>query len=170
MKLTFDTAEAEAVLDELARRLTDKTQLMEDIGDDMIESTRQNFRSGTSPDGIAWAAKAQSTLEAYAAKGETVSYKPLIKTSTMMSNISFQATPNSVAWGSNAIQSAVMQFGAAAGEFGATIGRDKNGREFMTSTPWGDIPARPFLGVGPDDETAIIAAVEKWLEGADDAS
>jgi phage gpG-like protein len=57
-----------------------------------------------------------------------------------------------------------MQFGAAQGEFGARIGKDKNGRDFFTTIPWGDIPARPFLGVGPDDENAIIQDIEDWFE------
>lgn len=163
MKVTFNTAQAQAVLDELARRVTDKTPLMEDIGELMIESTRQNFIEGSSPEGIAWAPKAQSTIDAYAARGETVSLKPLIGPSKTLSTTIFsQATPDSAFWGSNMIQSAVMQFGASKGQFGTA----SNG----SSIPWGPIPARPFLGVGPDDETAIIAAVEEWLEGADATS
>ncbi len=168
MRIDLKTAEAEAVFAELMRRTTDLTQPMADIGDDMVESTRQNFIEGSSPDGVPWAPKAQATLDAYAARKETVSTKPLIGPSrTLSTNILFQASSNSVAWGSNMIQAAVMQFGAEAGEFGATIGRDKNGREFMVSTPWGNIPARPFIGVGEEDETAIVATLEHWLEGAD---
>lgn len=168
MKIELKTAEAERVLNELIRRMTDFSQPMQDIGELMVESTRQNFVEGSSPDGVPWAPKAQSTLDAYAARKETVSSKPLIGPSRTLSTTIFaQPSPTSVSWGSAMIQSAVMQFGAQAGEFGATIGRDKNGREFMVSTPWGDIPARPFIGVGEDDETAIVATLEEWLESAD---
>lgn len=168
MELKLNTAEAEAVLGELARRLTDMSTVMNTIGDDMIERTEANFLSGTSPDGIPWAPKSQATLDAYAARKKTVSTKPLIGPSrTLSTSIFAQPSTTSVAWGSDMPQAAVMQFGAQAGEFGATIGRDKNGREFMVSTPWGDIPARPFIGVGQDDETAIVATLEEWLEGAD---
>lgn len=170
MKLDLNTEEAKRVFAELARRLTDKTELMQDIGELMVESTRQNFVEGTSPDGIPWAPKAQSTLDAYAARGETVSTRPLIGPSKTLSTTIFaQPTPTSVTWGSNMIQAAVMQFGAAAGEFGARIGKDKNGRDFMVSIPWGDIPARPFIGVGPQDEEAIVATTEEFLERAGDA-
>ncbi len=168
MKIELQTAEAQRVLDELIRRMTDFSQPMQDIGELMVESTRQNFVEGSSPDGVPWAPKSQATLDAYAARKETVSTKPLIGPSRTLSTTIFaQPSPTSVSWGSAMIQAAVMQFGAQAGEFGATIGRDKNGREFMVSTTWGDIPARPFIGVGEDDETAIVATLEEWLEGAD---
>lgn len=168
MRIELQTAEAQRVLDELIRRMTDFRPLMEEVGDMMIRRTKQNFIDGTSPDGIPWAPKSQATLDAYAARKETVSSKPLIGPSGALSTQIFkETTPTSVSWGSTRDQAAVMQFGAQAGEFGATIGRDKNGREFMVSTPWGDIPARPFIGVGEDDETAIVATLEEWLEGAD---
>lgn len=168
MRIDLKTAEAEAVFAELMRRTTDLTQPMQDIGELMVESTRQNFIEGSSPDGVPWAPKAQATLDAYAARKETVSTKPLIGPSRTLSTTIFsQPNATSVAWGSAMIQAAVMQFGAEAGEFGATIGRDKNGREYMVSTPWGNIPARPFIGVGEEDETAIVATLEEWLEGAD---
>jgi phage gpG-like protein len=171
MKIDLNTAEADAVLAELERRLLDKTELMQDIGELMVESTRQNFVVGTSPDGIPWAPKSQATLDAYEARGETVSTKPLIGPSKTLSTTIFaQPTPTSVAWGSNMIQAAVMQFGAQAGQFGARIGRDKNGRDFIMSIPWGDIPARPFIGVGTDDRDAIIATTKEFLERAGDAS
>lgn len=32
--------------------------------------------------------------------------------------------------------------------------------------PWGSIPPRRFLGVGKEDETALIEIVEEYLEGA----
>ena len=168
MRIELKTAEAERVLNELIRRMTDFSEPMQDIGELMVESTRQNFVEGSSPDGVPWAPKSQATLDAYAARKETVSSKPLIGPSRTLSTTVFsQPGTNSVSWGSAMIQAAVMQFGAQAGEFGATIGRDKNGREFMVSTPWGDIPARPFIGVGEDDETAIVATLEEWLERAD---
>jgi phage gpG-like protein len=51
-----------------------------------------------------------------------------------------------------------MQFGATKGQFGQT----KRG----ASIPWRNIPARPFLGLSPTDETEIVATVEEYLSGA----
>ena len=76
----------------------------------------------------------------------------------MRSQIFFNAGDDWVEWGSNAIQSAVMQFGAGKGAFGTT---SRGG-----PIPWGDIPARPFLGLSDEDRTAIVQTIEDWLERA----
>ena len=51
-----------------------------------------------------------------------------------------------------------MQFGARYGAFG-TISRGG-------SIPWGNIPARPFLGISDTDRSNIAATVEEWLADA----
>lgn len=139
--------------------LTDMTPLMQDIGEFMIESTKENFRDSTSPDGIKWAAKSQATLDAYAARGDRVSTKPLIgPTGVLSSTIFSEASATSVAWGSSQIQAAVMQLGAGKGAFGTA----SNGSKI----PWGNIPARPYLGIGSEDEAGIIAIAEEYIAGA----
>ena len=160
MKMAWNTAEADAVFAELAARMTDMTPVMEDIGEIMIESTRQNFAESSSADGIPWAPKSQATMDAYAARGDSVSAAPLIGPSRTLSTTIFsQPSSSSIRWGSNLIQAGVMQFGAAKGEFGTA----SNG----SPIPWGDIPARPFIGVGEEDERQIIEKVEDWLGDAD---
>ncbi len=54
-------------------------------------------------------------------------------------------------------------FGAEAGAFGARIGKNKLGRSFFMPIPWGNIPARPYLGVGTADSVAIVEEIEDWL-------
>lgn len=53
---------------------------------------------------------------------------------------------------------ATQQFGAKKGEFRST----KNG----APVPWGDIPARPFLGISADDEDKIIEIIQSHLAAA----
>lgn len=157
-EITAALAGAEAALGDL-------TPLMQDIGELMVERTKQNFASGTSPDGVAWAPRSQTTLDAYAARGDRPKGGPLVGvTRSLSTTISYEADGQGVDWGSNMIYAAVMQFGAAQGEFGARIGKDKNGRDFFMTIPWGDIPARPYLGVGSEDERAILETVEDYLE------
>ncbi|MDX1755878.1 MAG: phage virion morphogenesis protein [Marinobacter sp.] len=59
--------------------------------------------------------------------------------------------------GTNKVQAPTHQFGAEQGEFGRT---QRGG-----PIPWGDIPARPFLGIGPDDEQDILDIVRQHLVG-----
>lgn len=157
INVTTDTLSA--ALASLGEAYADLSPLYQDWGEFLVESTRQNFREGTSPDGTAWAPRSQTTLDAYAARGETPKGGPLVGVSRALSTtISYELEPNGLTWGSNMIQAAVMQFGASQGEFGRT---SRNG-----PIPWGDIPARPFLGIGPDDETALIEIAEDYLRDA----
>jgi len=64
--------------------------------------------------------------------------------------------PDFVELGTNKIYSAVMQFGAAKGAFGTNA---RGG-----SIPWGNIPARPFLGISDQDRLNIAGIVEEWLQ------
>lgn len=146
-----------AALTRASDRLGDLTDVMDDIGNEMLESTLDNFRKQESPDGNPWAAKSQATLDHYARTRSTYDLRPLHLDGSLSSDISVARGPDFVEWGSSAIQAAVMQFGATKGEFGNAA----NG----SPIPWGDIPARPFLGIGPEDETAILATIEEWLSG-----
>ncbi len=151
----------------LAGAVDDLTPLMQDVGEYLLTSTKDNFASGTAPDGTVWAPRSQTTLDAYAARGDTPKGGPLVGvTRALSTTIAYEASREHVDWGSNMIYAAVMQFGAAQGSFGARIGKDKNGRDFFMTIPWGDIPARPFLGIGPEDETNILDIIAEYLEGA----
>ncbi|WP_300534919.1 phage virion morphogenesis protein [uncultured Mameliella sp.] len=152
-------------LAEAEQALSDLTPLLQDIGELMVERTKGNFKTGTAPDGTAWAPRSQTTLDAYAARGDTPKGGPLVGvTRALSTTIAYEVAPGHVDWGSNMIYAAVMQFGAAQGQFGARIGKDKNGRDFFMTIPWGDIPARPFVGIGPEDENAILDTIEDYLQ------
>lgn len=158
-----------AALSRLSGALTDTTPLMQDIGEYMVKSTNDNFASGTDPDGRPWAPRSQATLDAYAARKDKPGPRPLIgATKSLSSTISYEVGEDEVLWGSNMIYAAVQQFGAEAGEFGARMGTNKKGRSFFMPIPWGNIPPRPFLGVGKDDETGLIEIITEYLEDATD--
>lgn len=143
----FKDDEIRRALTELSALLSDLTPEMQEIGEILTESTKERFSSGTGPEGTAWAKKSQTTIDAYRTRGDPVSLKPLIgPTRTLSTTIHHMADRDSVAVGSSVIQAAVMQFGAAKAEFGPR-------------TPWGDIPARPFLGLSPEDEGNISAVL-----------
>ena len=85
-----------------------------------------------------------------------------------MSNTIFHRTGADFAEiGSNQVQAAVMEF--AAGAFGARIGRSTKGRDYFLPIHWGNIPARPFLGLSDEDRVNVIAIVEDRLANAADA-
>lgn len=149
---------AEALLRDLDAALTDLTPVMDRLGEQLTRSTKERFKEGTAPDGTKWAPKSATTLARYGAKADA---RPLFGPTGLLSQQIFhQADAQSVEWGSNLIYSAVMQFGAAKGAFGTM----SNG----ASIPWGNIPARPFIGVSAEDEVQIIDILSEWLQTAAD--
>ncbi|PWE29972.1 phage virion morphogenesis protein [Maritimibacter sp. 55A14] len=154
--VTFNADEVTDALDRIAAGLTDMTDLMEELGELLVASTKDRFTEGKAPDGTPWAPKSQATIAAYLARGDRVAFRPLFGPSGRLSSeIAHRAGPQSVEVGSSLIYAAVQQFGAAKGAFGTNaIGRP---------IPWGNIPARPFLGLSEEDETNILATIDEWL-------
>jgi phage virion morphogenesis protein len=157
-----------AALTGASTALGDTTDLMRDIGKILVESTIDRFKIGTAPDGSKWAAKSQTTLERYGSrKSNRVDVRPLFGPSGRLSSQIFSdASNDQVEIGSSAIYAAAMHFGAAKGSFGAYSGTDKNGRAYSGSSPWGNIPARPFLGISPTDGEFILEQIADYLSGA----
>jgi phage gpG-like protein len=57
--------------------------------------------------------------------------------------------------GSSLEYAAVQQLGARRGQFGRT----RRGAPI----PWGDIPARPYLGISQADSSAILDIISQYL-------
>lgn len=161
IEVEFDGgAEIERLFAQVTAHLADPRLLMQDIGEQQIAATRARFLAGLAPDGSVWAPKSPATLAAQAARGAPVDDRPLIAGGTLHRTLNYQVSADgqSVAIGSNQIYAAVQHFGAAKGAFGT----DTRGR----SIPWGDIPARPYLGLSDQDRTDIAAIITEWLESA----
>lgn len=143
----------------LGAALDDMTPAMGDIGEYLVVSTKDRFAQGTAPDGTSWAPKSPTTIAVYQRRGDRVDFRPLFGPSGRLSSeILYQAHPTSVTVGSNLVYAATMQLGAAKGAFGQT---SRGG-----PIPWGDIPARPFLGLSTADRSTILEIVAEWLESA----
>lgn len=169
--------EVTRALDRLAMALEDMTPLFQEIGEILLASTKDRFKTGTDPDGGKWPAKSATTLAAYAARGDPVDIRPLWgPTRRLSSEIAVRSWATGAEIGSSLIYAGVQQFGAAKGEFGARMGRTRpsekrpKSQDFLMTIPWGDIPARPFLGLSAQDRTFVLEAVDEWMEGAETGS
>lgn len=152
------------LLDRLQASLSNMQPVMQDLGELMIKQTKDRFVAGTAPGGTPWAPKSPATMRAYKRRGDRQDPRPLFGPSGRLSSeIFYQAGPSSVEWGSNLIYSGVMQFGAAKGAFGTYQGQGFGGTTPTISIPWGNIPARPFIGLSDDDRAGITDVLEEWL-------
>jgi len=159
IRIVFNGGPIHQALRDARERLADMTPVHRDIGEYLIESTRKRFRSGVTPDGTAWAPKRPATIERYRRAGDGTLTKPLIGPSRRLSTeIAMFANQAEVEVGSNLEYSGVMQGGAAKGAFG----NDSRGRPI----PWGNIPARVWLGLSDEDERNILDIVDEHLGDA----
>lgn len=155
-RIDFNATALDAAIAETKARLTDMLPLFQDMGEYLIGSTRERFRQGVAPDGAKWLPKSAVTLARYKARGDGVRPDPLIGASRRLSTeILAYAQKASVEVGSNLEYSGVMQAGARQGAFG------RDGRNHPI--PWGNIPARPWLGLSDRDEVALVEIADEYV-------
>jgi phage virion morphogenesis protein len=138
--------------------MEDLTPAMEEIGDELVKSTKKRFELSHGPDGRRWKPNAKSTILALIRKkiGSVANKKPLVVTGTLARTIFSEAKKTEVIIGSPMIYAGTQQFGAKKGEFGKT----KRGG----AIPWGDIPARKFLGISEEDRQTALNILRAHLE------
>jgi phage virion morphogenesis protein len=146
ISVTVDSARALAALERLAQSAANPRPALLAIGEKLTESTKQRFVSSTAPDGARWAPNKASTL---ARKG--AGKKVLVNNSILSTTIHYAVDDHGVSIGSALEYAAMQQFGGSKSRF---------------PNLWGDIPARPFLGVSQADEDTIERVVEDYLRKA----
>lgn len=163
--VTLDTQRVTDVLARLAAGARDPRPLYKEIGEDLVQSTKDRFATSTAPDGSRWAPNSRATFEAYLARfsgtarkdgrlnakgsGVVMGKKPLVGRSRQLATqIYYNLTSGGLEIGSPMEYAAMQQFGGSKAEFPHL---------------WGDIPARPFLGLSSQDEAAIEAAALAYL-------
>jgi len=151
--IEIDDREIQAALRRLQQQIGDLTPVMQQIGEYLVQSTKDRFARGEAPDGTPWAPNSPVTLARK--KGN----RPLIGESGRLSNEIYpRAGRDFVEVGSAPEYAAVQQSGARKGQFGKT----RRGAPI----PWGDIPARPFLGLSDDDRREILDILADALREA----
>ncbi len=159
------------VLDKLNGLLNRSSNLrpaMAEIGEDIVESTKRRFATATAPDGTPWTPNSQVTLDRYlgvfkssfkkdgtlskAGQARSTNKKPLTgETKTLQGSINYQLRGSTgVGVGSPKVQAAMMQFGGTTAQFPHL---------------WGDIPARPFLGLSASDRANVLEILSDYLIG-----
>lgn len=175
INIEIDRAHVLATLRALSEAAVNLRPAMSHVGEYLILSTRQRFSAGRSPDGTPWAPNTETTLLRHLGRfkgsfnkegrlsnkgaGRVAGKRPLIgETGALSSQIAKVVGDDYVEVGSTMEYANVHQLGAAKGAFGRT----RRGAPI----PWGDIPARPFIGLSSDDEVEVIAILREHLTRA----
>ena len=155
-KQVFNNQPIVQALRGLQGQLVEMKPVFDDMGEALLRSHKDRFKTGTAPDGTAWAPKKPATIERYRREGDGELTRPLIGPSRRLGNeIHYLSTHLGLEIGSNLEYAGTMQTGAAKGAFGS----DMHGRPI----PWGFIPARVWLGLSDQDERNMLDIVDEHL-------
>lgn len=149
LDVVIESSQVGKALEELGHRLDDFTTPLDDIGEYLHQSTDERFRQKVAPDGTPWAPLSPVTLARK--KGTGI----LREKGTLQDTLRKQVTSTELAFGTDRPYGAVHQFGQKKGASGKT----GNGG----SIPWGDIPAREYLGLSADDEAEVLHIIRRYL-------
>lgn len=152
VELELESARVRDAINEALQLLQEPQALLRDIGEHLVNTTRDRFRDELGPDGQSWAALSPR----YLANKQPNPGKILQRSGDLARQIFPQVQGNELLVGTDRIYGATHQFGAARGQFGQT----KRGAPI----PWGTIAARPFLGVSDQDADEIIALCRDHLQ------
>jgi len=153
MKVTVEINDRQvtAALGKLVRAGTNLRPILTSIGETMVESTKLRFRDSQAPDGGRWAPLSPVTI----ALRRQGSSKPLLDTGRLRNSITRAVGVRDVVIGTNVIYAGTHQFGARKGQYGKT----RRGAPI----PWGNVPARPFLGMSLGDKAEILGILREAL-------
>ena len=170
-------------LEALMRRIGDRRPFFTAVQGRLMSNTKDAFRDERSPDGTPWAALKKATIRERIRKGQM----PITKLRSnskgkIGSSLAGSLSPGSdgdSAWiGSPVPYAAIHQLGgtidvpARAGKIHRVKGaghrfakREKADEVVDVTIPAHriTIPARPYIGLGPDDDAAILEDAEDWL-------
>ena len=152
IRVEVKSGQARAALRRMLAELENPASALSEIGDMLIASTKQRFETKRAPDGAPWAPLSPVTV---ARKGDD---NILVREGNLSGQFAHEVSGNRLVWGSTLHYAATHQFGARQGAYGKT----RRGAPI----PWGDIPARPFLGLSPEDEADIAAIITEHIERA----
>ncbi|MBP1862155.1 phage virion morphogenesis protein [Rhizobium herbae] len=144
-KTTVNDADMRAELTTLIDRMENKQGFYKNVGEHLLNSVGDNFDNEESPDGEKWAPLSPVTVARREAQGHGPT--PILRFSgALRGSINLEASADDVRVGTAKVYGAMMHFG----------GESKG---YMKAT----ILARPYLGMGADDEQEIAAIAAEWL-------
>lgn len=152
VKLEGDWSRLKENLHKLTR--LNLTALHKEIGEYLVSSTQERFRSETAPDGSSWPQSVRAREEG----GQTLSL-----TRRLRNSITYAARPDRVEVGTNDRRAVVHQYGKK-----IRVKRAKY-LKFKVAKRWAqkkevEIPARPFIGISDSDQEAINDIIVDQLD------
>lgn len=155
MTVEYNDKEVRAALSSLLTIGADMTPIMRDIAGVLADATERAFANESDPTtGEPWDVLSYITTK----RRESAGHWPgsiLQVTGQLARDIETDYGPDFAQIATNTEYARTMHDGADKGEYGST--------EHGVPIPWGDIPGRPFFGVGEEDRAEIPEVVKSRL-------
>ena len=166
IRITLQDQDARATLQRLVDLGTDLSPITGAIAAHLKSVTEEAFEGERDPaTGEPWPDLAEATLSRRSRSGNisrtTGTAGKLQVGRRLLDSIVADHDHNTAVAGSNLEYATTHQFGAKQGQFGTGTFKTRTG---TFPIPWGDVPARPFLGIGKDDEEAITRLIVRHME------
>ncbi|MGY9046314.1 hypothetical protein P775_11100 [Puniceibacterium antarcticum] len=183
----IDNAELRAKLENMIARMEKPIGFYKNVGEQLLNSTRDNFESESSPEGVPWAQLKPATIRARERRKQTpIKILQATRNTGLMASINkrtMEVADDQVRIGSPKEYAAIHQLGGTIKKAARTATiyqsydkktdtfdptfRKKSRSNFASDVtiPAHEItiPARPFLGVSKEDEVIIIEIADAWL-------
>lgn len=157
IELTDNLPHIQDAINQLLDRVGNLREPMADIAAVLADASERAFADQADPEtGEAWPDLSDVTKR----RREETGHWPgqiLQVTGGLASSIDTDSGPDYAQIGTNKIYAPTMYFGADKGEFGEMA----NNRQI----PWGDIPARHFMGINAEDGEEILDILDAFLAG-----
>lgn len=153
-----ETAVVKQALGKLSGVMQNLQKPLAAVGEDLIASHRERFETKLSPEGVRW--EDNSPLTQLLKGGNN----PLVgESKSLQRQFSYNVGAHRLEFGSTMQYAAVQHFGAERGSLANKPYKSKSG---TYAVPWGDIPARPFLGLSSSDVENMLQVVEEYFTDA----
>ncbi len=181
-KVSIEDAELSAELDALARRTENRRDFYVQVGEHMLNSTDENFQNERGPDGQRWKTLMPATIKRREQKRQ-IPIAILRASGRLAGSINYRASNDDMRIGSPLPYAAIHNNGgeiempertqtihqykdAETGKIDQRFRKKSQSnfaREVLVKAHSITMPARQYLGISKDDETAIIEIGREWL-------
>jgi phage virion morphogenesis protein len=167
VSITIDTVNLRASLHKLQDRMGNLQPLFDGIGQAVVSETLERFRKEEAPDGSKW----HPSQRAANTGGKTLTHRGHLRDS-----ITYRAQAEGVEVGTNRVYAAIHQFGFNGTQsvpaherrilqaFGKPLDKPRTVQVKAHSRRM-NLVARPFLGIGANEQAAIEDQIMTHLEG-----
>lgn len=166
IKILLEDKELQAALGGLVAAGQDFSPATRAIAEHLKRVTEDAFANERDPaTGEAWTPLSDVTRRRREKSGHVGASgaKKLQVTRSLLDSITADHDESAAVVGTNLVYAATQHFGARRGEFGRGGFKTRKG---SFPIPWGDIPPRPFFGLGATDEQAVSDILQDHIERA----